>query len=126
MVDAVREELGARDVEPEIDVAAERVAGLLDRLDDRLQGLLVRAEVRREPALVADGRVHALRLQHALQRVEYLDAVAQALGERRRADGQDHEFLNVDAVVGVRAAVDDVHHRQRQHVVALAPPPSSS
>src|SRR6185369_11787337 len=26
----------------------------------------------------------------------------------------DHELLNVDVVVGVGAAVDDVHHRQRQ------------
>ena len=33
--------------------------------------------------------------------------------EIRRADRQDHELLDVDAVVGVRAAVDDVHHRHR-------------
>ena len=117
---AIREELRARDVEPQVDVAAELVARLLDRLGDRLQRLLVGAQVRREAALVADGRVHALRLQHGLQRVEHLDAVAQTLGECRRADGQDHELLDVDAVVRVRAAVDDVHHRQR-HAVARLP-----
>src|SRR5262249_50590573 len=33
----------------------------------------------------------------------------------RRADGHDHEFLHVDGIVGVRAAIDDVHHRARQH-----------
>ncbi len=31
-----------------------------------------------------------------------------------RADRHDHEFLEVDRVVGVLAAVDDVHHRHRQ------------
>ena len=34
--------------------------------------------------------------------------------------GQDHELLDVDAVVGVRAAVDDVHHRHRHHRLAAA------
>jgi hypothetical protein len=32
----------------------------------------------------------------------------------RRAHGHDHEFLDVQVVVGVRAAVDDVHHRHGQ------------
>ena len=31
------------------------------------------------------------------------------------AHRHDHEFLNVDRVVGMFAAVDDVHHRHRQH-----------
>jgi hypothetical protein len=30
------------------------------------------------------------------------------------ADGHDHELLEVDVVVGVRAAVEDVHHRHGQ------------
>ena len=36
--------------------------------------------------------------------------------EARRADGHDHELLEVDGVVGVHAAVDDVHHRYGQDV----------
>ena len=36
------------------------------------------------------------------------------------ADRHDHELLEVDAVVGVRAAVQDVHHRHGQHVRAVA------
>ena len=42
------------------------------------------------------------------------DAAAHRLGQRRRADRHDHEFLEVDRVVGMLAAVDDVHHRHRQ------------
>ena len=36
--------------------------------------------------------------------------------EARRADRHQHELLQVDVVVGVGAAVEDVHHRHRQHV----------
>ena len=46
--------------------------------------------------------------------------VRSALGEARRADRHDHELLEVDRVVGVRAAVEHVHHRHRQHVRRLA------
>ena len=34
--------------------------------------------------------------------------------KRLRPDGHDHEFLEVDLVVGVLAAVDDVGHRHGQ------------
>ena len=57
---------------------------------------------------------HALRVDQLLQRVEDLGAVAQRLAKRRRAERHDHELLHVDAVVGVRAAVDHVHQRHRQ------------
>ena len=46
----------------------------------------------------------------------HLGAPAQRLLEARRADRRDHELLDVDAGVGVRAAVEDVHHRHRQDV----------
>ena len=43
-----------------------------------------------------------------------LGAPTHGVGERRRADGHDHEFLEVDRIVGVGAAVDHIHHRGRQ------------
>ena len=58
----------------------------------------------------------ALLLEHRLERVVDLRAPAQRLGEGGRADRRDHELLDVDVVVGVRAAVEDVHHRDGQHV----------
>ncbi len=54
-------------------------------------------------------------LSAASQRVKCLRAPAHRLGERRRADREDHELLKVDRVVGVRAAIDDIHHRRRQN-----------
>jgi hypothetical protein len=45
--------------------------------------------------------------------VEDFRTVADRLVQRRRPHRQNHEFLDVEAVVGVRAAIDDVHHRHR-------------
>ena len=56
------------------------------------------------PVLLEDGR----------KAVEYLGAHAQGVTEGLGAHGHDHEFLDVEVVRGVRAAVDDVHHRGGQ------------
>ncbi len=91
-------------------------AGLLDGLDDELQCGAVAGQIGGEAALVTQtGRV-ALGLQHALERVVDLRALAQRLGEGVGAQRRDHELLHVDRRVGVRAAVDDVHHRHGQQV----------
>ena len=77
-------------------------------------------EVGREAALVADRGAEPAVVQRPLQRVEDLGAHPQRLGEASAPTGHDHELLEVDLVVGVRAAVQDVHHRHRQHVRRLA------
>ncbi len=51
--------------------------------------------------------------QHTFQRVEYLGSVAQRFCKTRRPDRQNHEFLDIDVVVSMRATVDDVHHWHR-------------
>ena len=79
-----------------------------------MQSGFVRFEIGREPALVADRGRHALGVDQFFQRLENLRAVAQRLAEGRRADRHDHELLHVDAVVGVRPAVDHIHLRHRQ------------
>ena len=53
-------------------------------------------------------------LQDLFQRVEDLRAPADRFRNRWRAQGRDHEFLEVDGVVGMRAAIDDVHHGHGQ------------
>ena len=56
----------------------------------------------------------------ALEVVEHLGAHAQRIREASRADRHDHELLEVDRVVGMRAAVEHVHHRHRQDPRRLA------
>ena len=55
-------------------------------------------------------------MEHLLEVVEHLGAHAQPLLERRCAHGTDHELLKCDGSVGVRTAVDDVHHRHGQRL----------
>ena len=55
-------------------------------------------------------------MQHLLQAVKDLDAAPQGVAEPLKAQRHDHELLQIDRVIGVRPAVDDVHHRRRQQV----------
>ena len=55
-------------------------------------------------------------MQHALEGVVDLGAPTQALGKARSTHGHDHELLEVNVVVGMHAAVEDVHHRRGQQV----------
>ena len=47
--------------------------------------------------------------------MENFRAPADRVGDVFGADGHDHEFLEVDGIVGMGAAIDDVHHRRRQN-----------
>ncbi len=116
---AVLVELAGGAVQGQGDVLAGLVARLVDGFHDRFQGRLVAGQVRGEAALVTDGGVQAAGLEHALQGVEHLGAVADRLGHGGRAHRLDHEFLDVHVVVGVLTAVDDVHHRHRQGVLVV-------
>ena len=43
--------------------------------------------------------------------MENFDAPAQGFVEIGRTERHDHEFLDVHGIIGVRATVDDIHHR---------------
>ena len=110
---AVLVELGCGAVQAQRDLLAGDEAGLVDGLQDHLDRGLVVGHVGRKTAFVADRHADALVVQDLLERVEHLGAVTQRLAEVRRAHRDDHELLQVQVVVGVGAAVDDVHHRHR-------------
>jgi hypothetical protein len=48
--------------------------------------------------------------------MEDLRAAPQRFRKALRADRHDHELLEIQRIVGVRAAVEDVHHRHRQQI----------
>ena len=52
--------------------------------------------------------------------MEYLCTAAQSLAEGRSGNRHDHEFLNLNVVGSVCAAVEDVHHRHRQGLSVAA------
>jgi len=53
-------------------------------------------------------------MQALLEGVEDFGTDADGIGNAGGAHRHDHEFLEVDGVVGMFAAIDDVHHRHRQ------------
>ena len=80
--------------------------------------MLIAGEIGGKAALITDRRGKAVCPEQLLQSVENLDTPLQSLAERFGADRHDHEFLQIDAVVSVLAAIDDVHHRNRQTMTA--------
>ena len=106
-------ELARRRVEREEDVLPGPVAGALDGAQHEVERRLVAGQARGKAALVAHARRETLVLEQLLQRVEDLDADAEGLAEGARARRHDHELLDVQTVVGVRAAVEHVHHGHR-------------
>ena len=98
------------------EVLARLEASLLDGLHEVLEGLGVGLEVGGKAALVAYAGGEARILEDALQGVVDLGRPAKSGVEVRRADGHDHELLEVHVVIGVNAAVQDVHHGRGQRV----------
>jgi hypothetical protein len=54
-----------------------------------------------------------LSLNDFLQGMKHFSPVAHGFTKARRAHGDDHQFLQIEVVVGVRAAIDHVHHGHR-------------
>ena len=113
IVDAIPVKLRCGAIQGQGDVGAQFVTRAAHRLGDDLQGCLVGGQVGGETALIAHRGTQAPAGQYFLELVEYFGPGAQRLGEGRRRHRQDHELLDVDIVVGVLAAVDDIHHRYR-------------
>ena len=119
-VGTVLVELGRRDVECECDVLAQGQARRRHCGRDELECRAVVRQVGGEAALIAEAGRVAVLLQHGLECVVNLGALAQCLAEGRSTDRRDHELLDVDAGIGMRTAVEDVHHRDGQHVSVRA------
>jgi hypothetical protein len=120
LIAAVTKELRARHVQPQVHLAPGVEAGALDGLQDERERCLVGLEARGESTLIANRRRQSTGGEQPPQRVEHLGAVAQRLTEARCADGEDHELLDVEAVVGVGTTIDDVHHRHGHQRLAVA------
>src|ERR1700730_15390236 len=99
-IDAVLEELSAGNIQSQINVLAGPIPGLVDGFQYGRQSSLIRLKVGSEAALIADRGIDPLGMRYFLQHVETFGAIAHRFRERGRAEGENHEFLNVDAVVG--------------------------
>ena len=97
-------------IEGDEDLFAEFVAGLFDCRGNGVEGVLGRGEIRGETAFVTHAGGETAALEHGLEGVENFATAAQGLAEGGEPARHDHEFLEVNRGIGVRAAVDDIHH----------------
>ena len=63
-----------------------------------------------KPAFIPHGGAISLALQNSLEGMEHLGAPAEAFFKGRRSHGHDHKLLNINIIIGVLPAVQDVHH----------------
>src|SRR5690348_5797850 len=92
-----------------------RVAGLLDRLDNHTEGLLVILQPWTEASLVAhERRCETMSEEDRTESVIDVDGHRRRFGERICTDGQEKEVLKVQVTARVGAAADQVDHWQRQ------------
>src|SRR5260370_4766740 len=107
-------ELAGGGIERDAYLLAGLVSGGGDGFENELDSFFARFGTPGKAAFGADGCRSAMLLQRGLKSVKDLDAPAEALGKAGRADGHNHEFLEVHGAVGARTAVEDVHHRARK------------
>jgi hypothetical protein len=93
------------------DIVARLIPGNLDSLDDHLACFIITLQVGREAPFVSHRGGISLLLEEFLQSMKNLCAVTKPLGETGGADRHHHKLLQIDAVVGMLAAVQYVHHR---------------
>ena len=108
-------------VEREVHVRAGAIAGRLNGAAEQVECLLVACKRGGVAALVA----HTAMTDKRAERMVNFRAHAQRVAEGVRADGDEHEFLNVERVARVCAAVEHVHqrHRERAGVLTAEIPP---
>ena len=118
---AIFVELAGGAIQAEGDLLAGHKTCRCNRFQNHLDRRFVVRHIRREAAFITHGHTHAFVVQDFLECVEHLDAVTHRFTKTRRAHGDDHQLLQIEVVVGVRAAVDHVHHWHRHLHAAHAP-----
>ena len=115
---AVAVELGSGGVEGDEDIPPGLVPAAFDGVDQEPHRVLVGAELRREPALIALPCAQPALVQDVLEGVKDLGPPAKPFTKARGAGRHHHEFLEIDLGLRMPAAVEDVHHRYRHDQLA--------
>ena len=107
---------GAGGIHGQDKILARLIAGIADSLQDMLNRIFIRSQIRRKTAFITNRRGLAFLFEQGLQGMEYLRRPSEPFAEGRCARRHNHEFLRVHGVRGMGAAVQNIHHRHRQMV----------
>ena len=114
----VLEELAGSAVQGQGHVFTQLVTSVGDGFGNSSQSIFVGGQVRRETTFVTHGGIQATGFEHGFQVMEDFGTHTQGVGKVLGTDRLHHELLDIDVVVRVFTAVDDVHHRHRHRVDA--------
>src|SRR5690606_11977785 len=103
------------------DVIARLKTSLLNSLHDDVQCFTIGAQIGCESPFIPHCGGKPLRLEHGFQTVEYLRAHLQGLSKAAGSHRHDHELLDVNVVISMLAAVQNVHHGHRKDFGVDAP-----
>ena len=114
VIRAILEVLGGGAIEGKMDFLARLVSGGLNGLQNEIKCIAGGVQVGCKAALIPDAGVVARIRELFLEGVEHFRAHADSICDAFRGHGHDHEFLNINRVISVFAAIDNVHHRHGQ------------
>ena len=101
-------------IERNHNIFARRVTGFFDGFENRFNRFFVRFQIRGKTAFIAHRSCVTATFQNFFQIMKNLRPGAKCFRKRFRADRHNHKFLKIHIIVGVCAAVDNVHHRNGQ------------
>ena len=114
VVNAVFIEFAGSAVQTDKNLLSRCVAGRLDGVDNEFDSSFMAVNIRSETSFVTDSSRHAVSIHNLFQSMKDLGAAAKRFAESRQTGRDNHEFLDVEVVVGMSAAVHNVHHRNGQ------------
>ena len=107
-------ELTRRGIQSHPDLIPRLVTGGFNSSQNQVDRLVIRFQIRRKPSFIAHGCLVSTVVKDFFEIVKYFGSHPQGFRKARSAGGHDHEFLQIDIVIRVRAAINDVHHRDRK------------
>ena len=116
MVFAVFVELAGRYVHCQHNILTRFVAGFFNGFHDYIQRFRIGFQIRGKAAFVAQTGAEPFVFQDAFQGMVNFYVHAQAFAEVSGAHRHDHKFLDIHVVIRMLAAVQDIHHGNRQFV----------
>ncbi len=107
-------ELGRGRIECDGHFFTQFITCFFDGRGHHFQGFVATFQVRGEATFVPHGGIQAFVVKDFLETVKDLGPHAQGFPKSGRAHWHDHEFLKIDVVIRMLAAVQNIHHRQGQ------------
>src|SRR5690606_4433641 len=112
----VLEKFGRSAVEAKSNIFTRLETGLFDRFHDVIERSLGILQIRSKAAFIANIGVVTGILQTLLEGMENFRAITNSFTNGRSPHWQNHELLEINRIVSMCTAINDIHHGDRQNM----------